>query len=186
MSVNVKENGNLTKVGGLYIPSQFPHDDTKADQTSIANVENGTTASQAYSVGDFFYRNGDFCVVTQAIASESPLTENTNYTTKKISDAIRTLELILIPQSIPNNADLNTYQTEGVYISASSTVTATLSNCPFTGSGFRLEVKRIASASGRVCQVIYPNSSQGGHFIRLKTTATTWYSWKKIIWNDIS
>ena len=86
MSVNVKENGNLTKVGGLYIPSQFPHDDTKADQDSITNVENGTTASQAYSVGDFFYRNGDFCVVTASIASGSPLTENTNYVVTKVGD----------------------------------------------------------------------------------------------------
>lgn len=86
MSVNVKENGNLTKVGGLYIPSQFPHDDTKADQDSIANVENGTTASQAYSVGEFFYHNGDFCVVTQAIASGATLTENTNYTVEQVAD----------------------------------------------------------------------------------------------------
>lgn len=86
MSVNVKENGNLTKVGGLYIPSQFPHDSTKADQISIANVEDNATASQAYSVGDFFYRNGDFCVVTAAIASGATLTENTNYTVEQVSD----------------------------------------------------------------------------------------------------
>ena len=86
MSVNVKENGNLTKVGGLYIPAQFPHDSTKADQDSIANVENDTTASQAYSVGEFFYRNGDFCVVKADIASGATLTENTNYIVTNIAD----------------------------------------------------------------------------------------------------
>lgn len=60
----------------------------KADQVSIANVENNATASQAYSVGEFFYRNGDFCVVTASIASGAPLTENTNYVVTDLTSAI--------------------------------------------------------------------------------------------------
>ena len=60
----------------------------KVDNSVIAPVENGTTASQAYAVGTHFIRNGAFCTVTQAIASGETLTENTNYTSGDVADEL--------------------------------------------------------------------------------------------------
>ena len=60
-------------------------DETKCDNSVIAPVENGTTASQAYAVGEHFIRNGAFCTVTQAISSGGTLTKGTNYTSGDVA-----------------------------------------------------------------------------------------------------
>ena len=52
----------------------------KADNSVIAPVENGSTASQAYAVGEHFIRDGAFCTCTQAISQGGSFTLNTNYT----------------------------------------------------------------------------------------------------------
>ena len=57
-----------------------PSDTSKANETELAPVENGTTASQAYAVGAYFCRNGELCRAKTAINSGATLTENTNYT----------------------------------------------------------------------------------------------------------
>ena len=59
---------------GLYIAGQQV--DIRA---SIAPVEDGTTASQAYAQGKYFFHNGDFCKAKTAIASGATFTLNTNY-----------------------------------------------------------------------------------------------------------
>ena len=52
---------------------------SKVDNSVIGTVEDGTTASRAYAVGEHFIRNGAFCTVTQAISSGGTLTEGTNF-----------------------------------------------------------------------------------------------------------
>lgn len=48
-------------------------DAQKADNSVIAPVENGTTASQAYAVNDVFIRDGALCKVTSAISQGDTL-----------------------------------------------------------------------------------------------------------------
>ena len=63
---------------------------------------------------------------------------------------------------IPDNADLDDYTTPGVYNHGLDNV-ATLSNCPITTSGFRLEVVHIAFNTRRQ-QRLYPQSTTSKSF----------------------
>ena len=54
----------------------------------VGTVENGTTASQAYAVGEHFIRNNKFCTCISAIASGATLTQGTNYVEGTIAECI--------------------------------------------------------------------------------------------------
>lgn len=59
-----------------FVPYLLPLKDVvpnKADNSVIAPVENGSTASQAYAVNDVFIRNGALCKVTSAISQGDTL-----------------------------------------------------------------------------------------------------------------
>jgi len=58
----------------------------KCENSVIAPVENGATASQAYGIGEHFIRDGAFCTAKTAIAINENFTLNTNYTAGKVSD----------------------------------------------------------------------------------------------------
>lgn len=49
--------------------------------SNLAWVENSSTASRAYSVGNYVTINGVLCKITAAVANGGTLTKNTNYTT---------------------------------------------------------------------------------------------------------
>lgn len=49
------------------------------DLSMIAPIENGTTASKAYSIGQYFLHNNVFCKAKTSIASGATFTLNTNY-----------------------------------------------------------------------------------------------------------
>lgn len=51
---------------------------TKSNNSNLATVESGTTASQAYTVGDYLVYNGQLCKVISAIAQGDTLTVGTN------------------------------------------------------------------------------------------------------------
>ena len=53
--------------------------DTKTDISAIAPEENGSTASQAYSAGQYFMKGTQFCKAKTSIASGATFTLNTNY-----------------------------------------------------------------------------------------------------------
>lgn len=55
---------------------QHPSDTTKANQTQLAYVENGTTASRAYALGDYFCLNGQLRKATTAISQGATITNN--------------------------------------------------------------------------------------------------------------
>lgn len=57
---------------------------------TIAPIEDGDTASQAYAVGRYFYRNGDFCKAKTAIASGATFTLGTNYEVTTVSAELYT------------------------------------------------------------------------------------------------
>lgn len=50
-----------------------------ATEQELAYVENGTTASRNYAVGEYFCKNGKTCRAKTAISSGATLTLNTNY-----------------------------------------------------------------------------------------------------------
>ena len=78
---------------------------------------------------------------------------------------------------IPNNADLNTYTTVGEYRSPASANASTLTNCPYTGSGFKLYVMETSSSQQYVQLII----GYRGVYIRTGQGATvTWYAWTKL------
>lgn len=62
-------------------------EECKCDNSVIAPVENETTASKAYVVGNHFVRNGAYCLVTAAIASGATLTEGANYVASSVGEA---------------------------------------------------------------------------------------------------
>ena len=60
--------GNWYRIGDVHTGS------------NLAWVENSTTASRAYSVGDYVTINGVLCKITAAVANGGTLTSGTNYT----------------------------------------------------------------------------------------------------------
>lgn len=82
--------------------------------------------------------------------------------------------------AIPKNSDLNSYTTPGSYYSFESAVSQTLSNCPHTGSGFRMVVM-LTYGDNRVVQWIFPSS--GAMYFRMYngTSSATWGDWRTII-----
>lgn len=80
---------------------------------------------------------------------------------------------------IPQNSDLNTYVNPGVYTSASSSVSKTLKNAPFSGAGFRLEVREVTSNSGNsVLQIAYISND---NTIRLRNQLNeVWKDWTEL------
>lgn len=56
----------------------------KADNSVIAPVESGSTASQAYAIGEHFVKGKSFCTAVAAIAIGDTLTAGTNYNSRSI------------------------------------------------------------------------------------------------------
>lgn len=79
------------------------------------------------------------------------------------------------PTQIPANSDLNSYLTPGNYYVLDATTAATLSNTPFTSSGFLLKVERTAGAVR--FQTIIPANASGYYFTRLVRNSTTFRNW---------
>lgn len=67
------DSGNLVSSGGVKIAL-----DGKANPGQLAYVETGTTASQAYAVGEYFCWNGLLYRAKTAIGNGDTFTENTN------------------------------------------------------------------------------------------------------------
>ena len=63
----------------------------------IATVEESSTASKAYAVGDRFYLNGKLCIVTADIASGGTITLNTNCKLDVLGDDVSELKTALTP-----------------------------------------------------------------------------------------
>lgn len=72
-------------------PTIFVEEKTKAIKQSIAPVEDGYTASQAYTVGSFLYVGDTLYKVTSAIASGATITPGTNVTATTVSEQLMAL-----------------------------------------------------------------------------------------------
>lgn len=79
---------------------------------------------------------------------------------------------------IPEQADLNSYTTPGVYKCVSQAIAATCTNVPIN-QAFRMDVKSILS-SDRSVQILYPNNVSEMHFYIRNMRASGWTDWQKI------
>ena len=83
--------------------------------------------------------------------------------------------------AIPSGSDLNSYTTPGLARSTSGTVSASLSNTPYTTGGFLLITVYSSGAGGRI-QILFPVylATTNGIFIRTYRNSNAWDSWLKI------
>ncbi|MBO5971349.1 MAG: hypothetical protein J6S14_22985 [Clostridia bacterium] len=75
----------------------------KCDNSVIAPVEDGATASQAYAVGSHFIRNGAFCTVTSPISANESLVGSSKFTSGDVADE---LEVSLVTCVIENHQNI--------------------------------------------------------------------------------
>ena len=66
-------------------------DETKADNSVIGTVEDGTNPTKSYAVDEFMVRDGAFCQVTAPVTTSSTWTEGSNYTKKSIAEVLQSL-----------------------------------------------------------------------------------------------
>lgn len=85
--------------------------------------------------------------------------------------------------TIPNNADLNNYTTAGTYRATSSSVSATLSNCPVSNFAIKLFVIETGYGSSNYCMQIIVAGARSLYF-RTRTTSA-WTVWGKISYTDV-
>lgn len=79
-------------------------------------------------------------------------------------------------EEIPENADLNSYTTPGVYRCRASSIAATLSNSPVSNAPFRLEVRAL-NIDNRLIQTVYTNDLAAVFYQRIFTG-----NWTTAIW----
>lgn len=86
---------------------------------------------------------------------------------------------------IPENADLNTYRTAGVFLCPQDTRAKTIKNSPTNGSSFSLEVDFVLDSSSYIRQTVRQYNNYRT-FIRYQLNAGDWTSWQYIVMgNDI-
>lgn len=91
---------------------------------------------------------------------------------------------VALGTAIPSGADLNDYTTHGTYYSVSGTNSATLTNTPYTGTGFRMDVFATVSASSHIIQEIKANSASARTYRRIASIsdgAWTFGSWYQVV-----
>lgn len=86
-------------------------------------------------------------------------------------------------KNISSNDDLNDYVNPGKYISSYSGITNSLSNCPLSGTGFKLEVEYI-SGDNIIRQTIKVNNATSDTYIRTYWN-NAWQSWYKVNMTEV-
>ena len=119
-----------------------PSDTSKANETELAPVENGTTASRAYAVGEYFCHNGKTCRAKTAISSGATLTLNTNYEEVPgggFNELKSAIDAVPVETTSGKKAKLTVESANGV---GDITITSTAPDTPTTGRpNIVLEIK---------------------------------------------
>lgn len=82
------DSGDVTLT---YLANRCYESETKLEQSEVATVESGNTASRAYAVNEFMMWKGGLYKVTQAIASGATITSGTNVTKTTIGAVLTAL-----------------------------------------------------------------------------------------------
>lgn len=145
-------------------------------------------SASPYEVGDYFLKDNILFRVTKAIPAGGAVTVGTNVNIVPLSSAIRETRAEVDAlnskwqNSIASGTDLNDLITSGFYYSQSSTITASLVNCPFSGSGF---VMIIPTTSFSVMQILFVGGNGGTFYTRTRTTSG-WRNWYKFDGTQVS
>jgi len=84
------------------------YDDVLAEKSDIGNIESGTTASRAYSVGELVYYNDSLYDVITPIANGATFTIGTNIKATNISDKLKDSLILSADVSIAKQVTENT------------------------------------------------------------------------------
>lgn len=89
--------GDVTVTYGAYLEAlkdSIDRTNTELEtlRACVAPIENGAAATRAYSAGDYFFRNGAFCVALASIAAGGSFTLGTNYQVTTIADVLISLQ----------------------------------------------------------------------------------------------
>ena len=87
-SISSPSNGQILGYNGTTGKWENQNPSGGVAESVVGPVESGTTASQAYAVGEHFIRNDKFCTCISAIASGATLTQGTNYVEGTIAENI--------------------------------------------------------------------------------------------------
>ena len=102
-----------------------------------------------------------------------------DYYSKAETDAlVASVDALRQGIEIEESSDLNNFNEAGAYYSPNSARTASLSNCPWTGSGFKLIVWSISGTS-KMQWVMPMSNSADSIFFRSRTT-TGWRPWYRL------
>lgn len=144
-------------------------DEQKADNSVIAPVENGTTASQAYAVRSHFIRDGKFCTVTTAISSGESLVGSSKFTSGDVAS-----ELFSKNGNVYTGS-YNDYTTDGIYF-----VSGTLTNLPEADVNNCVLMVKGKSDGSIVIQTVFRATASSGSAMYIRRYANNaWSSWYK-------
>lgn len=100
------------------------------------------------------------------------------YTKSEIDTMLSQIDILRQGTEIIENANMNDYMEIGAYYSPNSARTATLTNCPWSGSGFKAIVLSISSTSKM--QIILPISNSSDCIFFRSHISSGWRPWYKI------
>ena len=174
------QNGDIIDITYVKVVSgkQLSTEDfTTAEKTKLANLANYDDSAIYTALDDKVDK-----VAGRQLSTENYTTaEKTKLANLENYDDTSCIKNIF-GTSLASGDDLNTYTTAGTYACTSGAVASSLINCPYTGSGFRLDVLQTSSVNF-LKQIIQPNQLGTDSNIYHRTYAVStdsWSPWYKI------
>lgn len=127
------------------------------------------------------YYNAGFSLLVDKSSVGLNNVDNTSDLNKPISTATQNAldQKLNIPQLVPNNANLNTYQTAGMYYCATTASAKTMSNLPIQDA-FSLLVEKSAGATQTFTTYNLTNATSGVRSWKRVYFNGTWSNWVQV------
>ena len=127
------------------------------------------------------YYNAGFSLLVDKSSVGLNNVDNTSDINKAMSTATQEAlnQKLNIPQSIPNNANLNTYQTAGMFYCSTSASAKTISNLP-NQEAFSLLVERSAGVTQTFTNYNSTNITSGLKCWKRMYSNGTWSNWVQV------
>lgn len=150
----------------------------------LTTINEALISSKKGYLSDYDYETGSSQVVAQSIPFSVKSFLSATY--DLVVDCVNALNIIRqsVPTlKVPTNAinegdDLNAYTSVGEYYCVSSAIAKSLSNCPYTNTGFKLRVETL-SYSKHYKQTLEGVYGNGTWYRTSGTDTVSWGAWKK-------